>query len=447
VNRREFLWKSSLLAGAVTLGDSLFGRIARAASEKDHYFVFCYFEGGWDHLLGLDPRDPAEFSEDRIQETGIQPGYDRLPAQYSRSPIDAGPFQLGPCVGELAQVADLFSVVRGVDMATLTHEVGRRYFLTGRRPSGVQARGSSVATVAAAQIGADRPVPHLAQRCEAYNVDQPSFAGALSVAAVGHVQYILQEDLGLPTDIPPNVKGALGAYWRKHRDCAQDTGPGATHLGQLYEEARARAREVVTSHLHRNFEFDSPELAAVRERYGIQQGQIETPAGRAALAAQALKVGLSRVVSVALSTDLDTHDNTWANNHSANLEAGFTALARLLTDLRDSEAPGGGSFLSKTTILCFSEFGRTPRLNERQGRDHHLGNCALVAGAGIRTGQVIGGSSDLGMGPELVDLATGRPSETGISLLPEHVTSTVLVAAGLDASYLRSEPIPALIRL
>jgi uncharacterized protein (DUF1501 family) len=444
VNRREFLFRTGLFAGAMTLGGGLMGRVARAAGERDHYFVFGYFEGGWDHLLGLDPRDPAVFTEAAIRETGIQPGYDRLPPQYSRRPIDAGPFQLGPCVGELAALSDHFSVVRGINMATLTHEVGRRYFLTGKPPQGINARGSSVATLATAQLGADRPVPHLAHRVETYNVDQPAFAGALGVAAVDHVQYILREDLGLPTDIPPNVKGALGAYWQEARDCGHDHGPATSALGRLYEESRARARQVVTSNLHRNFQFNSNELRAVRAHYGID-GNLESPMGRAALASQALKSGLSRVVSVAFATGLDTHDGQWANDHSTNLEMGFNALARLIADLRDSEAPGGGSLLSKTTILVYSEFGRTPRLNERNGRDHHLGNCALLAGAGIRGGQVVGASSDNAMGPELVDLATGRPSEQGVSLTPEHVATTALRAAGLDAADLRSEPVPALL--
>ena len=90
-------------------------------------------------------------------------------------------------------------------------------------------------------------------------------------------------------------------------------------------------------------------------------------------------------------------------------------------------------------------FGRTPRLNERQGRDHHLGNCALVAGAGIRPGQVVGGSSDNGLGPELVDLENGTPDESGVSLKPEHLLTTVLAAAGLESQTLRSEAVSALL--
>ena len=120
--------------------------------------------------------------------------------------------------------------------------------------------------------------------------------------------------------------------------------------------------------------------------------------------------------------------------------------ARLLADLQATEAPGGGSMLEKTTLVAFSEFQRTPRLNERNGRDHHLGNCALVAGGGLRGGQVIGSSSDSALGPELIDLASGRSDEGGESLFPEHVLTSALVSAGVDASSLRSAPIPALLR-
>jgi len=126
------------------------------------------------------------------------------------------------------------------------------------------------------------------------------------------------------------------------------------------------------------------------------------------------------------------------------LHDGLTALARLVADLRDSPAPGGGSLWSRTTLVAFSEFGRTARLNERGGRDHLLGNCALLGGAGVRGGQVFG-ASGAGLSPLLVDLATGAPSEAGVSLQPEHVLATAMAAGGLDASALRSAPLRPLL--
>jgi uncharacterized protein (DUF1501 family) len=445
MNRRDFLRRTGMTASALAVS-SMMTRTALAATELDRYFIHVYFEGGWDQLLALDPRDPAQFHEGNMVQTGIQPAYDRLPAQFSRDLLRVGPHTFGPCVGELVDVADEINVVRGINMGTLTHEVGRRYFVTGRVPSGLTARGSSVPTLAAAQTLLDRPVPHLSHLVENYNVDQPAWAAALPVASVDHLQYILQESLGIPTGVPDSVKDALGAYWSQHRDCRPEAGASASRLADRFRENRDRAREVVQSNLHRSFQFAGPETAAVRAHYGLDAAGIESPLGRAALAAQALKTGLSRVVSVALASQLDTHDNTWANDHSTRLEAGFTALARLIKDLRDSPDPmGQGSLLSKTTIVVFSEFTRSTRLNARNGRDHHLCNSALLVGGGLRRGVRVGATSDTGMGPLPINLATGLADEAGVTLTPEHVLTTALNSAGMSAESLRSEPIPALL--
>ena len=41
-----------------------------------------------------------------------------------------------------------------------------------------------------------------------------------------HVRDRLQQELGLPTELPPNVKGALGAYWRRRQSCAPEAAAG-----------------------------------------------------------------------------------------------------------------------------------------------------------------------------------------------------------------------------
>jgi hypothetical protein len=71
------------------------------------------------------------------------------------------------------------------------------------------------------------------------------------------------------------------------------------------------------------------------------------------------------------------------------------ALAALIGDL---EARG---LLSSTLVVLATEFGRTPRINENAGRDHHPGvfSCVL-AGAGVRGGAVHGASDEKGLRPE-----------------------------------------------
>lgn len=67
------------------------------------------------------------------------------------------------------------------------------------------------------------------------------------------------------------------------------------------------------------------------------------------------------------------------------------AVAALLDDLERT------GLLSETLVVLTSEFGRSPKINERVGRDHHPAvYSSLIAGAGIKAGYVHGASDDRG---------------------------------------------------
>jgi uncharacterized protein (DUF1501 family) len=77
-----------------------------------------------------------------------------------------------------------------------------------------------------------------------------------------------------------------------------------------------------------------------------------------------------------------------ARDHLPVLDQGVTTL---LDDLRERG-------LDEDVSVCvWGEFGRTPRINKNGGRDHWPKvSCALLAGGGIRAGQVIGATNRLG---------------------------------------------------
>ena len=151
MKRRDFL--RSLTAGSLglMLGNGLSIQRAFAAGPLDPYrkFVFVYFSGAWDVLLGLDPRDPDEFTEERVEDTGIQPAWHLVEAGNPGAYMglvggDDAPYRLGPAMDAMLPHYDVCSVVRGIAMDTVTHEVGRRYFITGMMPRGLSAAGSSM---------------------------------------------------------------------------------------------------------------------------------------------------------------------------------------------------------------------------------------------------------------------------------------------------------------
>ena len=66
-------------------------------------------------------------------------------------------------------------------------------------------------------------------------------------------------------------------------------------------------------------------------------------------------------------------------------------MSTLIDDLQER------GLLQQTLVVCVGEFGRTPKINGDNGRDHFPDVfSALLAGGGIKVGQVLGESSEDG---------------------------------------------------
>jgi len=146
--------------------------------------------------------------------------------------------------------------------------------------------------------------------------------------------------------------------------------------------------------------FDvTTESDAVRERYGF------TTFGQSCLMARRLvEVGVPYIqvnwseyveaMSPGCDFGWDTHIYNFEllqDRHCPIFDRAFTAL---LTDLEDQ------GLLETTLVVAMGEFGRTPKINRRASRDHWPG-CyfSLWAGAGLRTGRVIGQSDKTAASP------------------------------------------------
>src|SRR5262249_59938067 len=111
----------------------------------------------------------------------------------------------------------------------------------------------------------------------------------------------------------------------------------------------------------------------------------------------------------------DTHRNnfeTLKKGKLAQLDDGLSALFTVL----DSKG-----LLESASVLVAGEVGRTPKINENAGRDHWpRAMFTLLAGGGMRGGQVIGASNDKGQ----------EPAEQPIS--PDEVAATYYHSLGID---------------
>lgn len=462
LNRRHFLKAAAAFGGGSLLGALPFRAFAQAANlaPANRCFVFLYFSGGWDVLLSLDPRDPNVFTPDRVSETRILPGYSLLSNDSSFpqtvvTPAEragAGPskIQFGPAIGKLADHYDQMCVIRGINMTTVAHEVGFRYFLTGKEPNGSAARGSSTATEIVGQMKPTNPVPSIAYGIESYNDRYPGAANALRVSRANDLILTLSPST---TQLDSEIEKQLVNLRGQTVTCEADAYDTRGLVGQ-YREAQSQMATVLGNSLNKSFTYadvptDPPALnaerAAVRAAYGLTTPiNYDSAGGRAAMVATALKKGISQCVSMNLVGGLDTHFGTQLA-HPTTQRTGWNAIADLVQDLRTSAHPAGGNFMDHTTILVFSEFSRTPLINGTGGRDHHISSSALLIGAGIKHNMVFGKAGDINMAPGLVDRNTGLPDPKGMTILPEDVIATVLASAKLDYSITRTEPLKAIL--
>ena len=154
----------------------------------------------------------------------------------------------------------------------------------------------------------------------------------------------------------------------KHRDVNAYT--------QLYDEAI----KLLKSSELKAFDI-SQESEATREKYG------DNALGQGCLLAKRLVESQVRFVEV-VSGGWDNHRDIFATipEKAAQLDQ---ALSALLDDL------SAKNLLESTLIVLTTEFGRTPKINANAGRDHHPSVFSgLLAGGGIRGGQVYGSSNE-----------------------------------------------------
>ena len=160
--------------------------------------------------------------------------------------------------------------------------------------------------------------------------------------------------------------------------------------------------------------FDlSKEPSTVRERYGRHSW------GQSHLLARRMIEAGTRFVSTVNGPSItwDTHKDNFNILKNRLVTPMEQAYAALLDDLEER------GLLDSTLVVWMGEFGRTPKINAEVGRDHWPGcYSVLLAGGGIRGGQIVGASDAIGAYPK------ERP------ITPADIHATVFAALGYDSN-------------
>jgi uncharacterized protein (DUF1501 family) len=159
-----------------------------------------------------------------------------------------------------------------------------------------------------------------------------------------------------------------------------------TAFRALDEHFEAALNMITAPETKRAFEIEK-EDPRLRDRYGRNKF------GQSCLLARRLIQAGVRFVTI---TDggWDTHANNFASLKDRLMPRIDQGLPELLIDLEQQ------GMLDTTLVVWLTDFGRTPKINSASGRDHWASaGCALLAGAGIPGGAVLGQTDDEGGRP------------------------------------------------
>jgi hypothetical protein len=220
---------------------------------------------------------------------------------------------------------------------------------------------------------------------EKFNVRGVSLAGTLTIDKVERREKLLN-------DLDTAFKG-----FEKQNDLLKG-------LDQFSEQAQ----RIITSQRTRNAFDISQESPSISEQFGT------TSFGTSCLLATRLVEAGVRFVTVTLG-GWDTHNDNFTRLKTKNLPELDAGLAALFATL------AAKGLLEKTAVCVTGEFGRTPKINPRVGRDHWpRAMFVVMGGGGIKGGQVIGASDENGMGP------------AGTAITPEEVGASLYHNLGID---------------
>ncbi|MCR9201095.1 MAG: DUF1501 domain-containing protein [Planctomycetaceae bacterium] len=374
-SRRRFIEDMAKAAFGVSIlpvSESLFGSAAQAASplaaiNKAEHVIYLMMNGAMSHIDSFDPKPGKESGgETKAIQTSV-PGV-----------------KIGEHMPELASRMNQLAVIRSMTTETGAHEQGRYLMRTSYK-----------------QIGTIRH-PFLGSWLTHFegkkNKDLPGsvvIGGGNRHPGQGYLSpAVAPAPVGNPASGLQNTKPPKYLDEKNFEKRRRLIGQFESNFKSKYQNSDVKAYSEYYSEAVRLLK--SPDLGAfdikqeddaTKEKYGANR------IGQGCLLARRLVEKGVRFVEVEHG-GWDNHNNIYESfpEKAGQLDA---AIAALMDDLKQR------GLLSKTLIVLSTEFGRTPKINQNAGRDHHPGAfSAMLAGAGIKGGQVIGETDEIGKSVE-----------------------------------------------
>ena len=373
-NRRKFLATTAM--GAAGLPGA-FGAEKTFPKGKAEHCIFVWLGGG---ACQIDTWDPKRVGDPKLKKAGSA-----YPAIDTAVPGVKVCEHLKGC----AKLLDRFVLMRTVNHNVVDeHAAATNRMHTGRPTSGTIVYPSIGSVVAHERGKANAGMPAYVVMGYPNLTRGPGFLGAKH----GYI-YLTDtkagpEGLARPKEITSARMSDRERLLEKVRGEFLKRNPADQKIAG-YNAAIDEALALGRGEFKSAFDLKA-EPAALRNAYGDEFGQ------RCLLARRLVQRGV-RFIEVSFNlnfingTGWDTHNQGQEKQHIL-IQQLDAALATLVTDLEKQK------LLDKTLIVVSTEFGRPAQFDGGGGRGHHPGSFTVaMAGGGLKTGQTVGVTNDLGM--------------------------------------------------
>ena len=394
-SRRNFLRLGALAPLGLSLPQLLAAEQA-AVKARAKSVVLVYLGGGISHHDSFDMKPEA---------------VEQIRGKYKAIPTNVPGLQVCELLPKIAQIMNKVSLVRSGTHENDHHETATNWILSGRFGSAFGDH-PAMGAIVAHETGFTGLVPPyvsvpknpaftwelgrsvwLGGRCESFKAGNPNDAN--------YKVRDLSQSAAMTPQVLERRRSLLSAV-----DHLSATVQGNDQLATFDEFGQKAAAMVLSPQAQSAFDI-TRESDAMRDDYG------RNPFGQSCLLARRLVESGVRFVTVDYG-GWDHHAKIYEglDKKLPEFDQGFSAF------IRDMESHG---LLQDTLVVAMGEFGRTPKINDKGGRDHWGRAGSLIfAGAGVKGGNVIGSTDKNGA------FVTDRP------VRPADVAWTVYDALGID---------------
>lgn len=369
--------RQMLKVGALGAGVSLSGwlRLLAETGQQDQgrSAILVFLGGGPSHqdTFDLKPKAPAEYR-----------------GQFRPIATSVSGVEICEHMPKLARRADQYAVVRGISHNLAAHGLGTRYVMTGNRPTPV-VNYPMYGSVVSKEFPAADDLPSFV------SIDRPIEGPGYLGPEYGPLSTGEKPRYGQPFRVRGVTLGA-GLTIEKYRSRRKLL----TDIDQTFEgfedlDDSVRGLDRFSEKAFRI--ISSPRARAAFDLSGEPDGEVDRfgrhDFGQSMLLTTRLIEAGVRFVTVLLE-GWDTHQDNFNTLGRELLPRFDQCMSATLDRLREQ------GLMDTTSILVTGEFGRTPKVNNRAGRDHWArAMCAMMAGGSVKGGQVIGQTDEKAEGP------------------------------------------------